>query len=194
MSLKIAKAKIEPIRQRTQFTCVAASLSMALGAVGVKCTEDDVLDVLGGRPPHGMTWDDALSVAQYFGAKCIMVCPCTIGELKENTDAGYPVIIGWNPEGRPWGHASVVFDVTDDEVHIADPNIPNPGSTVRVKSYDDFYKCWVEPRGDRYLVRRSALIVRREVDEHGRIASLTATPGIGRLVDNLISKWNSIDD
>jgi hypothetical protein len=95
--------------------------------------------------------------------RATLVAPCTIGQLKEWTDKGIPVMIGWNPEGRPWSHASVVFDVDDDlNIHVADPNIPNPKETVRIVPEEEFYSKWSEDRGD-YLVRRPAMAIEREI-------------------------------
>jgi hypothetical protein len=91
-----------------------------------------------------------------------------VKQLKEWTDAGIPVIIAWNPEGREWSHASVVFDVDDEfNVSVADPNIPDPDETVRVVPKAEFYKKWFEKWPD-YLVRRPAMAIAREVTQDGR--------------------------
>jgi ABC-type bacteriocin/lantibiotic exporter with double-glycine peptidase domain len=163
MTSKQARANVDPVRQRTQYSCVAASLAMALKAVGVRCDEDSVDEILGAVPGRGSAWDQAVGAAQYFGARVTLVCPSTIEQLKEWTDANVPVLIGWCPEGRPWGHASCVFDVKDDgTVLVADPNIPDPAELVRRLSRQDFYKKWYEPGGD-YLVRRTAMAVEPEI-------------------------------
>ena len=164
---KISKADVDPIRQRTQFSCVSASMSMALSAHGIKVNEDAVNEVMGASPLRGASWEDALACAQYFGCRATLVSPCTLGQLKEWTDAGVPVLIAWNPEGRPWSHASLVFDVKGDTVFVADPNIPNPNETVREVTIEDFYKKWSENRGD-YLVRRPAMAIEREITEDGK--------------------------
>lgn len=146
---------------------MAASMSMALGANGVFVDEDTVNEVMGCKPMQGASWEDALACAQYFGMRATLISPCTIGQLKEWVDGGTPVLIAWNPEGRPWSHASLVFDVKDDSVHIADPNIPDPEETVRVVPLAEFYKKWFENRGD-YLVRRSAMAIEREITKEGK--------------------------
>ena len=93
--------------------------------------------------------------------------PSTVRQLKEWTDAGKPVIIAWNPEGRDWSHASVVFDVDDDlNVYIADPNIPDPDETVRVLTKGEFYRKWYE-KWPNYLVRRPALMLDFEITPEG---------------------------
>ncbi len=140
---------------------------MALGALGIEVDEDTVNKVMDCRPMQGASWEDAMACAQYFGVRATLVTPCTIGAVKAWTDAGSPVLIGWNPEGRQWSHASLIFDVTDKDVHIADPNIPNPDETVRVVPMDEFYKKWFESRGD-FLVRRSAMALEREVTKDGK--------------------------
>jgi len=93
-------------------------------------------------------------------------------------------MIAWNPEGREWSHASAVYDVTDGlpevvpsaivqgegpglYVCVADPNIPHPEKTVRIVHEDLFYQKWYE-KWPKYLVRRPAMAIEREITEDGR--------------------------
>ncbi len=169
MAAKIAKADITPIRQRSQFSCMAASMSMALKCHGQgHCDEDTVNKVMGARPMQGASWEQALACAQHFGMRGTLTSPCTLKQLKAWTDAGTPVLIAWNPEGREWSHASVVFDVDEDEnVHVADPNIPDPDETVRIVPKSEFYAKWYE-KWSNYLVRRPAMAIEREITSDGR--------------------------
>lgn len=163
-----AKAGVEPRRQRTQYSCMSASMCMALRALGCVCNEDEVNKVMGARPMQGASWEQALACGQHFGMRCTLTTPATISQLKSWTDAGNPVMIAWNPEGRPWSHASLVFDVEDDgTVHVADPNCPDPEQTVRIVPKSEFYQKWFEKWPD-YLVRRPAMAVEREIDADGR--------------------------
>ena len=155
-------------------------MSIALGAHGISANEDTVNEVMGASPMRGASWEDALACSQYFGCRATLVSPCTLGQLKEWTAAGTPVLIAWNPEGRPWSHASLVFDVTDKEVHIADPNIPDPNETVRVVLVEEFYKKWFENRGD-YLVRRPAMAIEREITSEGKPTKKASGPMPGGL-------------
>jgi hypothetical protein len=171
--MKIARAPLQPVRQRTQFTCVAASMAMSLQALGLRdCSEDTVNRVLGAAPMQGASWEQALACAQHYGVRATLTCPATLPQVKVWTDAGKPVLIGWNPENREWSHASVIFDVIPDEqhgflVHVADPNCPDPEETVRIVPKDEFYKKWYE-KFPNYLVRRPALMLEREVSPEGR--------------------------
>jgi len=169
MPAKLAKADITPVRQRTQFSCMAASMSMALKCHGQgHCDEDTVNKVMGAKPMQGATWEQALACAQHYGMRGTLTSPCTFKQLKAWTDAGTPVLIAWNPEGREWSHASLVFDVDDDEnVHVADPNIPDPEQTVRVVPKSEFYAKWYE-KWPNYLVRRPAMAIEREITPDGR--------------------------
>lgn len=168
---RIARANVSPIRQRSQFSCVSASTCMALNALGVNCTEDDVNKVIGAKPMQGARWEEVLACAQYFGCRATLTTPATLTQIKRWTDTGKPVLIAWNPEGREWSHASLIFDVVGEPgefiVHIADPNIPNPNKTVREVTEDEFYSKWFE-KWPNYLVRRPALMLEREIDEGGR--------------------------
>lgn len=166
-----ARADVSPLRQRSQFTCVSASTCMALQSLGVKCNEDDVNRVIGAKPMQGARWEEVLACAQYFGCRATLTTPATLTQVKEWTDQGKPVLIAWNPEGRDWSHASLIFDVTGERgnytVHVADPNIPNPDKTVREVGEDEFYAKWFE-KWPNYLVRRPALMIEREVCDQGR--------------------------
>jgi len=166
--MRLARADVEPVRQRSQYSCMSASMAMCLRALGVDCLEDEVNRVMGSRPMKGASWENALACGQHYGMRCTLVCPATTPQLREWTDRGVPVMIAWNPENRPWSHASVVFDVDEDlNVHVADPNIPDPDETVRVVPKSEFYRKWYEKWPD-YLVRRPAMAVEREVTTDGR--------------------------
>lgn len=163
-----AKADVRPVRQRTQYTCMSTSMMMCLRALGHDVAEDEVNKVIGARPMQGASWEQALACAQHYGMRATLTMPSTVAQLKEWTDRGVPVMIAWNPEGRPWSHASVVFDVDDQgNVHVADPNIPDPDETVRVVPKSEFYKKWSEKWPD-YLVRRPACAIEREITPDGK--------------------------
>lgn len=170
---KTAAANLAPMRQRTQFTCVAASTSMALAALGLQdCDEDTVNRVLGAAPMKGAAWEQVLATAQHYGVRATLTVPATLPQVKAWTDAGKPVLIGWNPEGRDWSHASVIFDVQPCPthgfmVHVADPNCPDPEQTVRIVPKGEFYAKWYE-KFPNYLVRRPALVLEREITPEGR--------------------------
>jgi hypothetical protein len=167
---KRSRANLTPVRQRTQYTCMATSMMMCLQSQGIECDEDEVADVMGCKPMRGATWEDAIACAQHYGMRAVLICPATVATLKRWTDQGDPVMVAWNPEGRDWSHASVVFDVTEEDgityVHVADPNIPNPTETVRKVPEDQFYSKWSE-KWPQYLVRRPAMAVMREITEDG---------------------------
>jgi len=141
---------------------------MALKAHGVDVDEDTVNKVMGAQPMRGASWENAIAAAQHFGFRVHMVVPATVKMLKEWTDQGIPVMIAWNPEGREWSHASLVYDVREDgTVYVADPNCPDPEQTTRKVSSDDFYHKWFEKWPD-YLVRRPAMAIEREITPEGR--------------------------
>lgn len=151
-------------------------MMMCLRALGVDCDEDEVNKVMGARPMKGAAWEHALACGQHYGMRCTLTTPSTVEQLKGWTDKGIPVMIAWNPEGRPWSHASVVFDVDDmGNVYVADPNIPDPRETVRILSTGEFYKLWWEKFPD-YMVRRPAMAVEREITPDGRQVMASAKP------------------
>ena len=186
---KWGKADLKPVRQRTQYTCVATSVTMALNSLGKDLTEDQVNRILGAEPKKGARWEEAIATIQYFGCRATLTAPSTLAQIKEWTDSWRPVLIAWNPEGRPWSHASCVFhveqgppeiwaeDVGDDAqiqgsgpglyVWVADPNIPDPSKTYRIVHEREFYEKWGEDWGD-FIVRRPALMVDLEITQDGR--------------------------
>lgn len=169
---RTAAAKVNPVRQRTQFSCMTASATMALRALGYDCDEDTVNKVMGAAPMKGAAWEQALATFQHYGCRSTLTTPSTVAQLKAWTDAGTPVMIAWNPEGREWSHASLVYDVKEDPEHgflvyVADPNIPDPDETVRIVPKKDFYAKWYE-KWPNYLVRRPALAIEREITPEGR--------------------------
>jgi hypothetical protein len=167
-----ARAAVPGLRQETQFTCCATSIAACLQAHGKNQTEADVNKILGASPMSGASWEAILATLQYFGLRGSLVVPATVTMLKQWTDAGTPVIIAWNPENRPWSHASVVADVTDGPdgryVHVMDSNIPNPDKTFRILHEDEFCAKWGEKVSDSMIVRRPACAVEREITVEGR--------------------------
>lgn len=167
---KKAKVNVDPKRQPNQYSCVATSLSMALQSLGIpetECNTDQVNKVLGAMPLRGASWEQAAGAASHFGCRVTLVIPATLNQVKQWTDRGTPVLIAWNT-GNEWSHASLIFDVTSEHVHIADPNIPNPDQTVRVLTHDEFYEKWWEKASEGYKIRRPAMAVELEVSKEGR--------------------------
>ncbi len=172
MGRRIAKADVIPVRQPNQYACVTTSLCMALRALGVpedECSPARVNKVVGAMPLQGAAWEPMLAAANHYGMRATLTLPSTVRQLKSWTDAGKPVVIAWNPEGREWSHASLVFDVDDDlNVYVADPNIPDPDETVRVVPKGEFYSKWYEKAPQGFLIRRPACVIEREITPDGR--------------------------
>ena len=194
---KKAKANVVPVRQQSQFSCVSSSTCMALNALGIECSEEQVNKVIGAKPMQGARWEEVLACAQYFGCRATLTTPATLTQVKSWTDQGKPVLIAWNPEGRDWSHASLIFDVTGERgsyvVHVADPNIPNPDKTVREVGEDEFYSKWFE-KWPNYLVRRPALMIEKEIDGKGRqiMASYEKAFGSSRFISAVKKVISSI--
>lgn len=168
-----AKVDVAQLRQQTQYTCCATSIAAALRAHGKNVSEDDVNRVLDASPMAGASWEAMLATVQYFGCRGTLVVPATPRMLKAWTDAGVPVVIAWNPDGRPWSHASTVYDVVEGAdgkltVYVMDPNIPNPTETTRVLGEDEFCQKWGEKVSESLIMRRPAMAVEREVTPDGR--------------------------
>ena len=166
---KSAKANVIPKRQRTQYSCMTTSVSMCLQALGAEHADEDTVNkTLGAMPMRGACWEQALACCNHYGFRSTLIVPATLPMLKQYTDQGFPIIIAYNPEGKDWSHASVIFDIDDElNVHIADPNMADPDETVRVMSKGDFYKVWCEPYNG-YTIRRPAMVIQPEISRDGR--------------------------
>jgi hypothetical protein len=143
---------------------------MSLEALGLPLSEvgvEQVNKVLGAQPLQGASWDQVAGAASHFGCRATLVVPSTLAQVRAWTDAGTPVLIGWNT-GSEWSHASLIFDVTDTHVYIADPNITNPERTTHVLPHDEFYEKWYEKAAPGYKIRRSAMAIEREITPDGR--------------------------
>lgn len=170
MYRKVAKAGVNPIRQPNQYSCTATSLSMALQSLGIperECNTTQVNKVLGAMPLRGAGYEQIAGAASHYGCRTTLIIPATLRQVRAWTDKKIPVLIGWNT-GNEWSHASLIFDVNDTHVFIADPNIPNPEQTVRVLTHDDFYEKWWEKASEGYKVRRPAMAIEREVTQDGK--------------------------
>ncbi len=149
---------------------------MALLALGVRkeeCLPEVVNKVLGALPLRGASFEQVAAAASHYGMRTTLVMPATLRMVKSWTDAGKPVMIGWNPENREWSHASLVFDVKENpdgtlKVFIADPNIPNPEKLVREMGEDEFYGKWYEKATPGYMIRRPAMCIEREITPDGK--------------------------
>lgn len=176
---RISYAEVDPRRQRTQYTCAAASIAMAFHALGrPRVTEDVIAPHLLDAEGKGASWESMVGVCQFFGGRATLIAPALLSDVRRATDAGKAVVIAWNPNNRPWSHASVVIHVTDTHVEVADPNLPNPDQLTRTLTHDEFYALWYEKWND-FLFRRPALLIENEVDTMGRptktASSLDAT-------------------
>ncbi len=197
MAGKKARAEVTPVRQQNQYNCVTTSLAMALRALGVpdsECSVHRVNKVVGAMPLQGAAWEPMLAAANHYGMRATLTLPSTVRQLKSWTDEGKPVVIAWNPEGREWSHASLVFDVVEDQehgflVHIADPNIPDPDETVRVVPKKEFYSKWYEKAPQGFLIRRPACVIEREITPEGRqVMASVGRSNWDRALDTLSSK------
>lgn len=213
MNIKLALASVTPVRQRTQYSCMSASMLMALKANGYPCSggEDEVNRVMGAAPMKGAAWEQALACAQHYGCRATLTVPSTIPQLKSWTDRGIPVMIAWNPEGREWSHASLAYDVTEGApspvpdyatvygsgpglyVWVADPNIPHPERTVRIVHEDHFYEKWYE-KWPNYMVRRPAMAIEREITVDGRQVMASSNSGDRPSVDRVLASFKEAKD
>lgn len=187
---RISKANVIPKRQPDQYSCTTTSLSMALQALGIpdtECSTSQVNAVLGAMPLRGAGWEQVSGAASHYGCRSTLVVPATLAMVRAWTDAGTPVLIGWNT-GNEWSHASLIFDVTDTQVFVADPNIPNPTQTVRILTHDEFYEKWWEKSTEGYKIRRPAMAIEREITPEGRQVRASLKGGLDpRVVERAVS-------
>lgn len=110
---------LTPFKQSPGY-CGPACLKMILSFYGIKKSEDELAELTKTTRDKGCSEKEIVKAAEKFGLKGFIKQNSTIKELKELNKKGTPVIVDWfSPEEE--GHYSVVVDINDKKIKIADP-------------------------------------------------------------------------
>lgn len=163
------------IRQRTNYSCGAACLSMVLKFYGRKVDEDWLISRTGTTPELGLS---PAGIARFLRAaryKHKQQQNMTIGMLSSYVERGWPIIVDYQawpykPSqtdlGQTWdnGHYSVVVGVRDGRVCLVDPSSARQRRWLDADSFiaswrdieenDKIYRRWGVAVGPRYKAKK----------------------------------------
>ena len=107
---------------------------------------------------YGTDHDELVGAAEALGATVETKENGTLADIRRNLRKGRPVIVGWwstfesepdDPPGADCGHFSVIYQVTDAHVRMADPE---NGACRRKLTHDGFLRRWHDTDEDSVLV------------------------------------------
>ena len=130
-------------KQRTNYSCGAASMLMVLEYFGRKFTEKQMIRMARATPEKGTDMKDMVAVAKSLGFKTRWKQNWTLQEVKKELNIGLPVIVNFQHSPKfGEGHYAVIVGYTDDEFIISDPS--NDESAYRREKIEHFMKRWYE--------------------------------------------------
>jgi ABC-type bacteriocin/lantibiotic exporter with double-glycine peptidase domain len=133
--------KLKKIRQSSGM-CGPASLSSLLDFYGVKMSERELVSLCGASKQYGTEPEDLVRVLNNLGFKAVARQNGTWAELKKLVTHGTPVLVNWwsDFEKPADGHYSLVYKVTNDTLHMMDPEL---GGYRRIGK-ERFMKLWYD--------------------------------------------------
>ena len=143
-----AVAPVPTSRQKTSYTCGAASVLSVVKYYGLDTiTEEYLAEQMGSSPSSGTDIDAMAKMFDVLGLET-KSGEMTLDDLKRYTATGVPVIVAlqaWGDNGvdvsKSWedGHYSVVMSVGNTEIDLMDPVLEG---AIKNMPIDEFTKCW----------------------------------------------------
>lgn len=152
---KIENLKIRPVRQRDSSACGPASIKMVAEYFRLPISMAEIEKVSGYRRKGGLYNKDLEKTLQKIGFKVKSSTNATWGDLKRNNTQGKVIVVSWMFRGYI-GHFSVVDNVTDKAVYLADPE---NGKIIRIDK-DIFLRLWLDYDPKWYPVRNTDINLR----------------------------------
>ena len=122
--------------------CGPSSLKILLSHYGKEFTEDELAKICNATTEEGTDHVGLISGLKEIGEHPIAKERTTIDDLRYYVERETPVIVGWYSEyGEPDFHYSVVYDVTEEEISMVDPERDEKTVTM---SIEDFEKVWYD--------------------------------------------------
>lgn len=141
--------------------CGPASLKMVLGYLGLEKTEAELAALTKCTEERGTAARDIVAAAQSLGFQAFLKDEASLADIREWViGRQLPVIIAWFAHDDD--HYSVVVDITDTHISIADPET----ATVERLLCADFEKVWydrrlAEGREGQAIVPRPLVVISR---------------------------------
>lgn len=113
--------KIKPLKQKDEISCGPTSIEMVLRYFGMDQTFEEIAKVSQYKKKIGLSNKDLVTTLANFGLKTKEITNATWGTLKKiSENKNNIVIVSWMKNGYI-GHFSVVQQVTENKIIIADP-------------------------------------------------------------------------
>ena len=126
-------------KQETDYSCGPASLKMVLGYFGVEKSEAELVKLTGASAGLGCEPPTLVTAAERLGFVAEYKTHSSIEEIRERLERDEMIIVDWfSPE--VCGHYSVVTEVTDENITLANPT----HGDHTVMTHEDFLNHWFE--------------------------------------------------
>lgn len=128
------------VKQATSGFCGPASLESLLAAYGLNIPQEHLAVICHTTEEDGTSPENMEKALLTLGFKVTEKIDGTWEELRELTEGGTPILVGWFSDFEEPGdeHYSIAYRVTDDAITVMDPEIGGE----RTMPKDDFLKRW----------------------------------------------------
>lgn len=175
---------IKPFKQTDDSRCGPACVKMILDFYGIKdkygldISEDIICRECNWSYELGCTNDDIVKALRSYDIRCEAFTNSTLEDLQRWVSSGYPVIVDWLSPGAgpsvmsdnqyggemPNGHSSIVVDIDDKDIYLADPEV----GALRYIPRDEFLRVWFDWEQDPYLQRCEDLVLQLAIVIYGQ--------------------------
>jgi len=134
-------------------------MKMVLQFFGKDISEEELAKYAGTTEEEGTEAEDMVAASRQLGFMASIIDKATWDELKILVKAGLPPIVDWWSTSD--GHYSVVVDIADGDITIADPETGKYEQYTRerwMRNWFDFRSSPVHEQGD-LLIRRLIVVV-----------------------------------
>lgn len=153
---------LKPYQQKSAGFCGPVCLKMVMDFYGVFIPEEKINKAVGAIFDRKISGKKMVEAAKSFGFNVYSKEKATIKDLERFVEEGKPVIVRWFlADAEPDGHYSVVVDINEREIILADPIIKKILIYTRRRrmSIRNFLKVWFDYKGE-YLNRPEDMIIR----------------------------------
>lgn len=139
--------------------CGISSLKMVLNYWGAVVSEDELAKIAGASKENGTSKEGLAKTAQHFGFNVLIKEDSSLADLRYYIKKKVPVIVNWFLTDD--GHYSVVVDIDQNNIYLADPALRKLliSANIRKMSCNKFQRLWFDFPGD-YLKKREDVILR----------------------------------
>ena len=130
----------QAVQQKTDYLCGPACLESLLDWYDVEIPQEHLAVLCHTSETDGTSPEHMDKALLALGFKVTEKIGATWDELKNLTDAGIPVLVGWFSDFEEPGdeHYAIAYKVTDTEITMMDPEFGGK----RILSKEDFMKRW----------------------------------------------------